>query len=47
MGNVGSILLVDPYNDSLSEGGRPWPRAKAVAEQVILTTDELIAQLPA
>jgi nicotinamidase-related amidase len=31
-----SILLVDPYNDFLSEGGKLWPRAKAVAEQVNL-----------
>jgi nicotinamidase-related amidase len=31
-----SILLVDPYNDFLSEGGKLWPRARAVAEQVNL-----------
>ena len=31
-----SILLVDPYNDFLSEGGKLWPRAKGVAEQVNL-----------
>jgi nicotinamidase-related amidase len=31
-----SILLVDPYNDFLSEGGKLWPRVKAIAEQVNL-----------
>ena len=30
------ILLVDPYNDFLSEGGKVWPRAKAIAEEVKL-----------
>ena len=34
--SITSILLVDPYNDFLSEGGKLWPRAKAVAEQVNL-----------
>ena len=29
-----AILLVDPYNDFLSEGGKLWPRVKAVAEAV-------------
>jgi nicotinamidase-related amidase len=28
------LLLVDPYNDFLAEGGKLWPRVKAVAEQV-------------
>jgi nicotinamidase-related amidase len=28
------LLLIDPYNDFLSDGGKLWPRAKAVAEQV-------------
>ena len=28
------LLLVDPYNDFLSEGGKVWPRVKEVAEQV-------------
>jgi len=28
------LLLVDPYNDFLSEGGKLWPRLKAVAEEV-------------
>ena len=31
-----AILLVDPYNDFLSEGGKLWPRVKAVAEGVEL-----------
>jgi nicotinamidase-related amidase len=29
-----AILLVDPYNDFLSEGGKLWPRVKAIAEEV-------------
>ena len=24
--NITAILLVDPYNDFLSEGGKLWPR---------------------
>ncbi|MEJ8656912.1 isochorismatase family cysteine hydrolase [Streptomyces sp. MS1.AVA.4] len=28
------LLLVDPYNDFLSEGGKLWPRTAPVAEQV-------------
>jgi nicotinamidase-related amidase len=28
------VLLVDPYNDFLSEGGKTWPRLKEVAESV-------------
>ena len=31
-----AILLVDPYNDFLSEGGKIWPRVKTVAEEVEL-----------
>jgi nicotinamidase-related amidase len=31
-----AILLVDPYNDFISEGGKLWPRVQAVAEQVRL-----------
>ena len=31
-----AILLVDPYNDFISEGGKLWPRVKAVAEEVQL-----------
>ena len=29
-----AILIVDPYNDFLSEGGLLWPRLKEVAEEV-------------
>jgi nicotinamidase-related amidase len=29
-----ALLLVDPYNDFLSEGGKLWPRVKTIAEQV-------------
>ena len=28
------LLVVDPYNDFLSEGGLIWPRLKEVAEEV-------------
>jgi nicotinamidase-related amidase len=31
-----AILLVDPYNDFISQGGKLWPRVKAVAEEVQL-----------
>ena len=31
-----AILLIDPYNDFLSEGGKLWPRVKAVAEEAHL-----------
>jgi nicotinamidase-related amidase len=31
-----ALLLVDPYNDFLSEGGKVWPRVKSIAEQVSL-----------
>lgn len=27
------LLLVDPYNDFLSEGGKVWPRVQAIAEE--------------
>lgn len=36
--NRTGLLLVDPYNDLLSDGGKLWPRAKAVAEAVNLLT---------
>lgn len=29
-----ALLLVDPYNDFLSEGGKTWPRVKEIAEEV-------------
>lgn len=31
-----AVLLVDPYNDFLSEGGKYWPLARKVAEEVHL-----------
>jgi nicotinamidase-related amidase len=34
--NRTGLLLVDPYNDLLSDGGKLWPKAKAVAEAVDL-----------
>ena len=27
-----ALLVIDPYNDFISEGGKIWPRIKAVAE---------------
>jgi nicotinamidase-related amidase len=27
-----ALIMVDPYNDFISEGGKLWPRVKAVAE---------------
>ncbi|GAX56413.1 isochorismatase family cysteine hydrolase [Streptomyces olivochromogenes] len=29
-----AVLLVDPYNDFLSEGGKVWPRLEPLAEEV-------------
>ena len=29
-----AVLLVDPYNDFLSEGGKLWPLAKPIAEEI-------------
>ncbi|MGP3937063.1 cysteine hydrolase [Nonomuraea sp. KM88] len=29
-----AVLLVDPYNDFLSEGGKVWPHVESVAKQV-------------
>jgi ureidoacrylate peracid hydrolase len=29
---LSALLVVDPYNDFISEGGKIWPRIKAVAE---------------
>ena len=34
--NRTGLLLVDPYNDFLSDGGKLWPDVKAVAEWVDL-----------
>ena len=36
--NRTGLLLVDPYNDILSDGGKLWPQAKEVAEAVNLLT---------
>ena len=36
--NRTGLLLVDPYNDVLSEGGKLWLQAKAVAEAINLLT---------
>ena len=30
--SLSALLVVDPYNDFISEGGKLWPRIKAVAE---------------
>jgi nicotinamidase-related amidase len=30
--DITALLVVDPYNDFISEGGNIWPRIKAVAE---------------
>jgi nicotinamidase-related amidase len=29
---IAALLVIDPYNDFISEGGRIWPRIRAVAE---------------
>jgi nicotinamidase-related amidase len=29
-----ALLLIDPYNDFLSAGGKLWPRAKPIADEV-------------
>jgi nicotinamidase-related amidase len=29
-----ALLLVDPYNDFLSEGGKIWSRIKPIAEEI-------------
>jgi len=30
--STSALLVIDPYNDFISEGGKIWPRIKAVAE---------------
>jgi ureidoacrylate peracid hydrolase len=30
--DITALVVVDPYNDFISEGGKVWPRIKAVAE---------------
>ncbi|TMJ58303.1 MAG: cysteine hydrolase [Alphaproteobacteria bacterium] len=34
--NRTGLLLIDPYNDVLSDGGKLWPDVKAVAESIAL-----------
>jgi hypothetical protein len=29
---ITALLVIDPYNDFVSEGGKVWDRLKAVAE---------------
>jgi hypothetical protein len=29
---ITALLVIDPYNDFISEGGKAWPRIRAVAE---------------
>lgn len=31
---ITALLVVDPYNDFISEGGKFWPNVRAIAEQV-------------
>jgi nicotinamidase-related amidase len=31
-----ALLIIDPYNDFLSEGGKIWPQVKEVAEEIEL-----------
>jgi nicotinamidase-related amidase len=44
--NHTALLLIDPYNDFLSEGGKLWPRVQPVADDVGLL-DKLKAALEA
>ena len=30
--DITALLVIDPYNDFISEGGKFWPRLRAVAE---------------
>jgi len=30
---VTALLVIDPYNDFISEGGKVWDRLKAIAEE--------------
>jgi ureidoacrylate peracid hydrolase len=31
---ITALLVIDPYNDFISEGGKIWDRLKAVAEAI-------------
>jgi hypothetical protein len=45
---ITALLVVDPYNDSMSEGGKIWPRIRAVAEanRCAALASSAIAQTP-
>ena len=32
---ITALLVIDPYNDLISEGGKVWDRLKAVAKAVL------------
>ncbi len=32
---VTALLVIDPYNDFISEGGKVWDRLKSVAERYL------------
>ena len=36
-----AVLLVDPYNDFLSDGGKLWPRVKGIADEVGLLDHQI------
>jgi hypothetical protein len=31
---ITALVVIDPYNDFISEGGKVWDRLKGIAEQV-------------
>ena len=33
---ITALLVIDPYNDFISEGGKVWDRLKTVAEEIIV-----------
>ena len=33
---ITALLVIDPYNDFISDGGKVWGRLKAVAEAMIV-----------
>src|SRR5262249_5247181 len=39
--SISALLVVDPYSDFISEGGKIWPRIKAVAEKVLNAAREV------
>ncbi len=32
---ITALIVIDPYNDFISEGGKIWPRIKIVAKEVV------------